>query len=165
MSPPSKPFLLARLAAGRRGPAANGRQEEGAEKKLSRKSLITADELSFAAKKMEGNGSNFGPFLSSRTRPGRAFWKLWGARRDENGASRRKCLGGGRLAGKPASRQKTPQRFENVHFAPGNGMAHAALDPQCWARATKRSVFCDWQGSSGCSMRPDSTEVSICRAT
>src|SRR5208337_1476788 len=89
---------------------------------------------------MEGNGSNFGPFLSSRTRPGRAhdaFWKLGGARRDTKAAFRR-----GVPRGCPSRRsvgpEMVPQPFDKVEFAPGNGMAPAAPDPQYLVLGARR---------------------------
>jgi len=70
--------------------------------------LISPDSLP----KMEGNGSNFGSFLSSRTRPGRAydaFWRLR-ARRDTNAAFRRggpwECLGGRSISPETRKRRR-----------------------------------------------------------
>lgn len=81
---------------------------------------------------MEGNGSNFRRFGSSRTRLGSApdaSLKSLGARLEANAAFRRGVLRQCRR-GWSVCLEMAPQRLEEIDSAPGNGMASEGSHPQ-----------------------------------
>jgi hypothetical protein len=126
----SKPFRLRRSAPRRL------EKNFRISAKVADKRLIGHDSLP----RMEGNGSKFLSPLSSKARPGRAddtFWKLRGGMRTwPLGGVPWECL-----SRRSVSREMAPQGLENTHFAPGDGMAPAVLDPQqlvSWRAATAR---------------------------
>src|SRR5208337_3034661 len=67
-----------------------------------------------------------------------------GAAGCERGLQEGRSLGmPGQAVDQPGNPEKAPQRLENIQFAPGNGMAPAALDPKYLvggARAAKRRL-------------------------
>jgi len=96
------------------------RREEGSRKqivpKVADNPLIAHDSL----QEMEGNGSNFLPFLSSKSHPGHArdaFWKLRGAKGCE------RDLPAGRSFGRPGQAVDQPGRYIHPLPLPARGIA------------------------------------------